>query len=184
MSATSAARLKAFIAAVIWGASFVATKTALREVHPVTIIVLRFGIGVLVLAFAVWRLRVFKLVAARDMVVFALQNFAATQIGIIFLDTDLNIQRFTPPAKKIVNLIESDIGRPIRHIVHNLEYERLVEDAQEVLRTLRSKDIEVRSTSGNGNWNSMRVHPYWTTQNRIEGVVVTFIDIQTESERK
>lgn len=66
MSATSSARLKAFLAAVIWGASFVATKTALREIHPVTIIVLRFGLGILVLAFAVWRLRVFRFVSARD----------------------------------------------------------------------------------------------------------------------
>jgi len=106
---------------------------------------------------------------------------AATQIGTIFLDTDLNILRFTPPAKKIVNLIDGDIGRPIRHIVHNLEYERLVEDAEEVLRTLRSKEIEVRTTSTNGNWYSMRVHPYRTTQNVIEGVVVTFVDI---SDRK
>ncbi len=106
---------------------------------------------------------------------------AATQIGTIFLDTDLNIQRFTPPAKKIVNLIDGDVGRPIRHIVHNLDYERLVEDAEEVLRTLRSKDVEVQTTSGNGNWYSMRVHPYRTIHNVIEGVVVTFIDV---SDRK
>ena len=48
---------------------------------------------------------------------------AATQIGTIFLDTNLNIQRFTPPVKSIINFIDSDIGRPVSHIVHNLEYE-------------------------------------------------------------
>ena len=109
---------------------------------------------------------------------------AATQIGTIFLDADLNIQRFTSPAKKIVNLIESDIGRPMSDIVLNLEYKLLVEDAQEVLRTLHSKEIEVRSTSG--NWYLMRMHPYRTLQNIIEGIVITFVDIshrkQTEKE--
>lgn len=80
MSVINAARVKAFIAAVIWGASFVATKTALREVHPVTIIVLRFGIGVLVLALAVWRLRVFKLVAPRDLFIFLLLGLLAITI--------------------------------------------------------------------------------------------------------
>ena len=100
---------------------------------------------------------------------------AATQIGTIFLDADLNIQRFTPPAKKIVNLIESDIGRPMSDIVLNLEYKSLVEDAQEVLRTLHSKEIEVRATSG--SWYFMRMHPYRTLQNIIEGIVITFVDI-------
>lgn len=77
MSPINAARLKAFIAAVIWGASFVATKTALREVHPFTIIVLRFGIGVLVLAFVVWRRNVFRLLPARDLLVLALFGLLA-----------------------------------------------------------------------------------------------------------
>ena len=105
---------------------------------------------------------------------------AATQIGTIFLDVDLNILRFTPPAKKIVNLIEADIGRPLGHIVHNLEYESLVEDAEEVLRTLHSKEIEVRDKSG--SWYFMRVLPYRTVQNFIEGVVVTFIDISSRKQ--
>ena len=66
MSTTTSARVKAFCAAVIWGASFVATKAAVGEISPVTLIFLRFGIGVVVLAFAVWRLRVFKMVSRRD----------------------------------------------------------------------------------------------------------------------
>lgn len=80
MSAANSARLKAFLAAVIWGASFVATKAALREVHPITIIVLRFGMGVLVLAFVVWHRRVFRLVAARDLLLFALLGLLAIAI--------------------------------------------------------------------------------------------------------
>lgn len=100
---------------------------------------------------------------------------AATQIGTIFLDTRLNIQRFTPPAKKIINLIDGDIGRPVRHIVHNLIYDGLVDDAEQVLRTLHSKEVEVQTTFG--HWYSMRILPYRTVQNVIEGLVVTFIDI-------
>jgi two-component system, chemotaxis family, CheB/CheR fusion protein len=109
---------------------------------------------------------------------------AATQIGTVFLDTNLNIQQFTPPVKSIINFIDSDVGRPVRHIVHNLEYEGLVKDIKDVLQTLTPKHVEVRTTEG--NWYSMRVIPYRTVQNVIEGVVVTFVDItdrkQAESE--
>ncbi len=73
----------------------------------------------------------------------------------------------------------ADVGRPLWHIVHNLEYDHLVEDAQEALRTLSLKEVEIRAT--NDTWYSMRVLPYRTTQNVIEGVVVTFVDI---SDRK
>lgn len=72
MSSITSARVKAFCAAVIWGASFVATKAALREISPVTLIFLRFGIGVVVLAFAVWRLGVFERVSRRDLLLLAI----------------------------------------------------------------------------------------------------------------
>ncbi|MBI5568441.1 MAG: PAS domain-containing protein, partial [Desulfomonile tiedjei] len=100
---------------------------------------------------------------------------AATQIGTIFLDTKLNIQRFTPPVKHIINLIDADVGRPVRHIVHNLRYDHLVEDVEEVLNSLHSKEIELQATTG--NWYSTRILPYRTTRNVIEGIVVTFVDI-------
>ena len=100
---------------------------------------------------------------------------ASIQIGTIFLDTDLNIQRFTPAVTKIVNLIDTDVGRPMSHIVNNLEYDRLIEDAQEVLNTLGSKEIEVSTKDGYSHL--MRLLPYRTTQNVIEGVVITFINI-------
>ena len=62
---------EALAAALFWGASFVATKVALREISPVTLIVLRFGMGVIILSFAVWRLRVFKLISRRDWLLLA-----------------------------------------------------------------------------------------------------------------
>ncbi len=104
---------------------------------------------------------------------------ASTQIGTIFLDTDLNIQRFTPTVTKIINLIQTDIGRPISHIVSNLHYDNLVTDVHNVLTDLASKKMEVQTKSG--DWYFMSILPYRTTENVIEGVAVTFVDI---SERK
>jgi two-component system CheB/CheR fusion protein len=104
---------------------------------------------------------------------------ASIQIGTIFLDTNLNIQRFTPAVTKIINLIDTDVGRPLRHIVYNLQYPRVIEDAEEVLATLRSKEMEV--SAKDGHWYLMRMLPYRTTENVIEGVVITFVDI---SDRK
>jgi drug/metabolite transporter (DMT)-like permease len=72
MSAETASRIKALAAALVWGASFVAIKAAVREIHPVTLIVLRFGFGVGMLGFAVWRLRIFKWVGARDFALLAI----------------------------------------------------------------------------------------------------------------
>jgi drug/metabolite transporter (DMT)-like permease len=66
MSSISSARAKVLFAVVVWGASFVATKAAVSEISPVTLIFLRFGIGVVVLAFAVWRLRIFRPISRRD----------------------------------------------------------------------------------------------------------------------
>ncbi len=72
MSSITSARVKAFIAAVVWGASFVATKAAVSEISPVTLIFLRFGIGVVVLAFAVWRLGIIRTVSRRDLLLLML----------------------------------------------------------------------------------------------------------------
>jgi drug/metabolite transporter (DMT)-like permease len=72
MSSITSARVKAFIAAVVWGASFVATKAAVSEISPVTLIFLRFGIGVVVLAFAVWRLGIIRTVSRRNLLLLIL----------------------------------------------------------------------------------------------------------------
>ncbi|MET0340793.1 MAG: CheR family methyltransferase, partial [Polyangiales bacterium] len=98
----------------------------------------------------------------------------ATDIATIFLDNDLNIKRYTEQAKRVIRLIRSDVGRPIGDLVSRLHYGHLVEDAQEVLRSLVFKEIEVRGEDA--KWYLMRILPYRTTENRIDGLVVTFVD--------
>jgi two-component system CheB/CheR fusion protein len=101
---------------------------------------------------------------------------AGTGIATIFVDHKLRILRFTPTATQIVNLIQSDVGRPVAHTVSNfVGYDRLVADAQDVLDTLVPKELEVQTTDG--KWYSMRVRPYRTLENVIEGAVLTFSDI-------
>jgi two-component system CheB/CheR fusion protein len=102
----------------------------------------------------------------------------ATEIATIFLNQKLSVRRFTPKATAIVNLIEADIGRPLEHVVHNLEYETLIKDAENVLQTLATREAEVRSRDG--NWYQMRIMPYRTTDNVIDGVVLTFSDITAQ----
>jgi two-component system CheB/CheR fusion protein len=98
-----------------------------------------------------------------------------TEIATIFLDTSLNIKRYTPASNKIINLIQSDIGRPISHISSTLEYKNLVKDAEEVLKTLIPKEIEVSEKSG--LWFFMRIMPYRTAENVINGIVITLFNI-------
>ena len=101
----------------------------------------------------------------------------STDIATIFLDNDLNIKRYTEQAKRVVSLIPSDIGRPIGDLVSKLKYDDLVNDAAEVLRTLVYKEVEVGGESG--AWYYMRILPYRTTENMIDGLVMTFVDITT-----
>jgi len=100
---------------------------------------------------------------------------ASTEIGTIFLDTKLQIKRFTPAMGEIFNLIQSDIGRPIGDITTKVIYGQLYNDAKNVLNTLRRKEVEIKS-KGN-KWFSMCIMPYRTLENVIEGVVVTFVNI-------
>ena len=100
---------------------------------------------------------------------------ASTEIGTIFLDIHLRIKRFTPAMKKIFNLIRSDVDRPIGDITSNLHYDALYDDAKAVLDTLDRKELEIPSSEG--RWYSIRIAPYRTTDNIIDGVVVTFVDI-------
>jgi two-component system CheB/CheR fusion protein len=100
---------------------------------------------------------------------------ASTEIGTIFLDIYLCIKRFTPAIIKLFNLIQTDIGRPIGDITSNILLYDLVERVQEVLDTLVRQEVELQDK--NGNWYSMRIAPYRTLENVIDGVVLTFVDI-------
>jgi two-component system, chemotaxis family, CheB/CheR fusion protein len=100
---------------------------------------------------------------------------ASTEIATIFLDTTFHIKRFTPSTGKLINLIQSDIGRPVRDIVSHLKYDNLTEDAEKVLETLVVKESEVESR--NGEWFFLRIMPYRTLENVINGVVITMINI-------
>jgi len=99
----------------------------------------------------------------------------STEIATIFLDTRLNIRRFTPSLGGIINLRPSDVGRPVAEIAPNLLYDALVSDAKHVLDTLAIKEAQV--TTKEGLWYAMRMMPYRTLDNLIDGVVVTFSDI-------
>ncbi|RPJ65494.1 MAG: PAS domain S-box protein, partial [Alphaproteobacteria bacterium] len=106
---------------------------------------------------------------------------SGTGIGTIFVDHQLRIMRFTPQVTYVINLIPTDVGRPVGHIVSNLlGYDRLVEDIKEVLDTLTPKDIEVQTKKG--AWYLLRIRPYRTIENVIKGAVITFTDI-TEMKR-
>ena len=101
---------------------------------------------------------------------------AGTGIGTVFVDHRLHILRFTPAVTKIINLIASDVGRPVAHIVSNLKgYDRLTADTQSVLDTLVPVNTEVQTVDG--MWYTMRILPYRTLDNVIEGAVITFFDI-------
>jgi two-component system CheB/CheR fusion protein len=101
---------------------------------------------------------------------------AGTGVGTLFLDERLQIQRFTPAAAEVMNLIKVDVGRPVGHITTNLVgYDDLEQDAQRVLETLVPQEREVQTQVG--DWYQIRIQPYRTLQNVIEGVVITFVDI-------
>jgi two-component system CheB/CheR fusion protein len=99
----------------------------------------------------------------------------STDIATLFLDKELNIRRFTDQATKIFKLIKSDIGRPLTDQTSQLIYPGLVEDAFEVLRTLIF--IEKQIPTKDGKWFSTRIMPYRTFDDRIDGLVITFINI-------
>src|SRR5438270_8496775 len=105
-----------------------------------------------------------------------LQNLmAATDIGTIFLDRRLSVKRFTPRVQDVFNLIPADVGRPLSDITHRLKYDELAEDAAKVLRDLGTIECEVQNNAG--AWFLARIGPYRTLEDKIDGVVMTFVDI-------
>ncbi|HEY5910654.1 MAG TPA: chemotaxis protein CheB [Verrucomicrobiae bacterium] len=99
----------------------------------------------------------------------------STDIATLFLDNELNVRRFTPQATKIIKLIPADEGRPITDLASELRYPELAEDARGVLRTLASAEKPI--SARDGRWFGVRIMPYRTLDDRIDGVVITFADI-------
>jgi len=99
----------------------------------------------------------------------------STDIATLFLDKDLNIRRFTEQLTEIFKLRQSDIGRPFTDMVTNLNYPEISGHALEVLRTLMFKEIDI--TAEDNKWFTVRIMPYRTIDDRIDGLVITFIDI-------
>jgi two-component system, chemotaxis family, CheB/CheR fusion protein len=99
----------------------------------------------------------------------------STEIATLFLDDELNIRRFTNRTTTIIKLIASDVGRPITDIVTDLQYPELVNDAREVLQTLVFSEKQV--SASNNRWFTIKIMPYRTQENRINGLVITINDI-------
>jgi chemotaxis protein methyltransferase CheR/two-component system CheB/CheR fusion protein len=102
------------------------------------------------------------------------------EIATVFLDNELHLRRFTDHATDLFKLIPSDVGRLLSDVVSELDYVELQADAREVLRTLTF--IEKQVTTKDSRWFTVRIMPYRTHENLIDGVVITFVEI-TERER-
>ncbi|MDO6679333.1 chemotaxis protein CheB [Shewanella sp. 4_MG-2023] len=98
----------------------------------------------------------------------------STNIATLFLDSDLKVRRYTTETRSIFKLIASDVGRPITDLVSSLIYPALADDACEVLRSLIFQQTEVQTHDG--RWYIVRIMPYRTQENLIDGVVITFSD--------
>jgi chemotaxis protein methyltransferase CheR/two-component system CheB/CheR fusion protein len=97
------------------------------------------------------------------------------EIATVFLDNSLNIRRFTSHAIRLFKLIGSDVGRPLSDIVSHLDYPQLHQDAQDVLRTLVFVEKQIKTHDE--HWYKVRIMPYRTQENVIDGIVITLIDI-------
>jgi two-component system CheB/CheR fusion protein len=106
----------------------------------------------------------------------------STDIATLFLDGELRVRRFTTPTARLFNLIPTDTGRPITNITTELQYPELPEDAREVLRTLVFKEKQIAARDG--RWFAVRILPYRTLDNRIDGVVLTFTDTTAATQLK
>ncbi|SNY51384.1 two-component system, chemotaxis family, CheB/CheR fusion protein [Arsukibacterium tuosuense] len=110
-----------------------------------------------------------------------LQNtLNSVEIAILFLDQQLNVRRYTDRAANIINLRESDLGRPLSDLTSSLLYPNLHDDALDTLRTL--KFCEKQIPTNDERWFSVRIMPYRTLDNMIDGVVITLVDISATKE--
>ncbi len=101
--------------------------------------------------------------------------FRSTDIGQIFVDRKLIIRKYTPAATRLINLIESDIGRSIYHLSNNLQYDNFIDDVMHVASSTYTIEKEVQDK--NGIWYQMRILPYITQDRKIDGVIIIFVQI-------
>ncbi len=99
----------------------------------------------------------------------------STEIATLFLDVALNVRRFTSKTSQVIHLLPGDAGRPVTDITSDLHYPEIAADAREVLRTLVISEKQVAAQKG--RWFSVRIMPYRTLDDRIDGLVITFTDI-------
>ena len=113
-----------------------------------------------------------------------LTNFlSSTMIGILFLDDNLNIRKFTEYVGREFNIMVHDVGRSIQIVAHLFQDIDIVEDAEAVLRSLMPIDKEVTTVDGKNY--TLRIAPYRTTENSIRGLVITIIDsLGTECKKR
>jgi len=104
-----------------------------------------------------------------------LNLLASVNMGIVMLGPDLRIRRFTAPAEKLLNLIQADVGRPLRDLKLGLEVPGLEAMIVDVIETVATRELEVQDR--NGRWHLLRVRPYRTSDNKIEGAVLVLVDI-------
>ncbi len=100
----------------------------------------------------------------------------STNIGVVFLDKQLIIRKFTPAATIAINLIETDINRPLKHLSHNLDCDNFLEIIKEITQNEKSLDLEVKLTDSD-RYLLMRINPYVKDNGNLDGVVLSFIDI-------
>jgi two-component system CheB/CheR fusion protein len=101
----------------------------------------------------------------------------SSNIGQLFVDHHLTIRKFTPSINGLINIIESDLGRPIHHLSHNLKYSQLIEDIQHVNNTSAEIEQEIETTEG--KFYLIRIIPYLKHDGNKDGVVISFVDVTT-----
>src|SRR5205823_5480070 len=110
-----------------------------------------------------------------------LQNFiASTNIAVLFVDREMRLRRFTPLAQHLFNVINTDLGRSLLDITHKIDYPELRDDIHDVIEKLTP--VEREAQGANGQSYLIRALPYRTAEDRIGGVVLTFIDITRRRE--
>jgi two-component system CheB/CheR fusion protein len=99
----------------------------------------------------------------------------SSEIATVFLDRDLKVRRFTDKVSRVVKMIPGDVGRPLSDLATDLDYLGLYDDAREVMRTLAFCEKEIATRDG--RWFLVRIMPYRTSDDVIDGLVLTFIDV-------